>query len=98
MERLARFAEGLADETDAMAMAYFRKPLDVERKADQSPVTEADRGIEAKMRDRIARSFPTHGILGEEHENTRLEADHVWVLDPIDGTKSSFRACRPSAR
>lgn len=88
MERLARFAEGLADETDAMAMAYFRKPLDVERKADQSPVTEADRGIEAKMRDRISRSFPTHGILGEEHENTRLEADHVWVLDPIDGTKS----------
>ena len=40
------------------------------------------------MRDRIARQFPTHGILGEEHENTRLEADHVWVLDPIDGTKS----------
>lgn len=87
-EMLARFAGELADVTDSMAMTYFRTPLDVERKADLSPVTQADRAIEAKMRERIAQRFPTHGILGEEHENTRLDADHVWVLDPIDGTKS----------
>ncbi|TDK51241.1 histidinol-phosphatase [Antarcticimicrobium luteum] len=87
-EMLARFADELADVTDAMAMSYFRKPLDVERKADQSPVTLADRAIEAKMRERIAQKFPAHGILGEEHENTRLESAHIWVLDPIDGTKS----------
>ncbi len=85
---LARFADGLANMTDAMAMTYFRKPLDVERKPDLSPVTEADRAIEAAMRERITQQFPTHGILGEEHENARLEAKHVWVLDPIDGTKS----------
>ncbi|WP_297735667.1 histidinol-phosphatase [uncultured Maricaulis sp.] len=85
---LANFAGALADVTDAMAMSYFRKPLDVERKADLSPVTQADREIEATMRERIAGRFPAHGILGEEHEDARLDADHVWVLDPIDGTKS----------
>ena len=87
-ETLARFAEGLADITDAMAMEYFRKPLDVERKADLSPVTQADRAIEAAMRERITHRFPDHGILGEEQENARLDASHIWVLDPIDGTKS----------
>lgn len=87
-DMLAQFADGLADVTDAMAMSWFRKPLDVERKADLSPVTQADRAIEAVMRDRIAQRFPTHGILGEEYEDARLDATHVWVLDPIDGTKS----------
>lgn len=87
-EKLARFADGLADMTDAMAMSFFRKPLEVECKADLSPVTQADRAIEAAMRERISREFPTHGILGEEHEDDRLDAAHVWVLDPIDGTRS----------
>ncbi|MBK0327931.1 histidinol-phosphatase [Rhodobacteraceae bacterium F11138] len=87
-EVLAQFADDLADVTDAMAMSYFRKPLDVEHKADLSPVTQADRAIEAAMREQINGRFPTHGILGEEHEDTRLGAEHVWVLDPIDGTKS----------
>ncbi|MCX2722342.1 histidinol-phosphatase [Roseibium salinum] len=87
-EMLARFADGLADVTDAMAMTYFRKPLDVEQKPDLSPVTQADRAIEAAMRESIAQRFPTHGILGEEHGDARLDADYVWVLDPIDGTKS----------
>ena len=87
-EMLARFAEGVADVADAMAMTYFRKPLDVEKKSDLSPVTQADRAIEATMRDSIVKEFPTHGILGEEHENARLDAQYVWVLDPIDGTKS----------
>jgi histidinol phosphatase-like enzyme (inositol monophosphatase family) len=87
-QMLAHFAGTLADETDAMAMAYFRKPMDVEHKADLSPVTQADRAIEATMRERITGQFPSHGIFGEEHENIRLNAAHVWVLDPIDGTKS----------
>jgi histidinol phosphatase-like enzyme (inositol monophosphatase family) len=87
-EILARFAQGVADAADAMAMTYFRKPLDVEQKSDLSPVTQADRAIEAAMRENIAKRFPTHGILGEEHEDARLGADFVWVLDPIDGTKS----------
>lgn len=87
-EMLARFADGLANVADAMAMTYFRKPLDVEQKADLSPVTQADRAIEAAMRESILKEFPAHGILGEEHEDARLDAQYLWVLDPIDGTKS----------
>ncbi|GAW36973.1 histidinol-phosphatase [Roseovarius sp. A-2] len=87
-DRLAQFAEGLADVTDAMAMTYFRKPLEIEAKEDASPVTQADRAIEAEMRRQIMQAFPTHGILGEEQESARLEASLIWVIDPIDGTKS----------
>lgn len=87
-DQLAQFADSLANATDAMAMSYFRKPLDIEAKADDSPVTQADRAIEAEMRRRITEVFPTHGILGEEQDATRLEATNLWVIDPIDGTKS----------
>lgn len=88
LDRLAQFADTLADATDAMAMRYFRKPLDIEAKADASPVTQADRAIEAEMRRRLAEAFPTHGILGEEQAGSQLGADRIWVIDPIDGTKS----------
>ncbi len=94
-DQLAQFAGTMADETDAMAMRYFRKPLEIEAKEDASPVTQADRAIEAAMRRHITASFPTHGILGEEHEDARLDADRVWVIDPIDGTKS-FLSGMPS--
>ncbi|PJE31763.1 histidinol-phosphatase, inositol monophosphatase family [Pseudooceanicola antarcticus] len=94
-DRLADFAASLADTTDAMAMTYFRKPLDIEAKADDSPVTQADRAIEAEMRTHISKAFPTHGILGEEHEDARLDAERIWVIDPIDGTKS-FLSGMPS--
>lgn len=68
---------------------FFRNPdLLIENKADQSPVTLADRGAEELMRDRIRRNFPGHGVIGEEFGSERTEADFVWVLDPIDGTKS----------
>ena len=94
-DQLVQFAWTLADMTDAMAMRYFRKPLDIEAKADASPVTQADRAIEAEMRRQITAAFPTHGILGEEHEDARLDATRVWVIDPIDGTKS-FLSGMPS--
>ncbi|MBD3677872.1 MAG: histidinol-phosphatase [Rhodobacteraceae bacterium] len=88
IDRLVQFADTVADATDAMSMSYFRKALDIEAKADASPVTQADRAIEKEIRRRIAQAFPSHGILGEEQEGTRLEASHIWVIDPIDGTKS----------
>ncbi|MFW2541783.1 histidinol-phosphatase [Primorskyibacter sp. 2E107] len=87
-EALLQFATRLADVTDAMALSYFRKPLDVQAKADLSPVTQADRAIETEMRRQITQRYPAHGILGEEHEDARLDASRVWVIDPIDGTKS----------
>jgi inositol-phosphate phosphatase / L-galactose 1-phosphate phosphatase / histidinol-phosphatase len=51
-------------------------------------VTDADRAAEGAMRDLIERQFPEHGIVGEEFGRVREESEFVWVLDPIDGTKS----------
>lgn len=73
---------------DLIRPLFGNAELVVETKSDQSPVTLADRGAEELMRDRIRRSFPGHGIIGEEFGSENTEADFVWVLDPIDGTKS----------
>ncbi|WP_172329127.1 histidinol-phosphatase [Mangrovicoccus sp. HB161399] len=81
-------AADVADGARRMALSYFRRPLAVDDKADSSPVTVADREIEAYMRARIAETFPGHGIFGEEQDPERLEASEIWVVDPIDGTKS----------
>ena len=51
-------------------------------------MTEADRAAEATMRQMINRTFPSHGIIGEEFGDERKDAEFVWVLDPIDGTKA----------
>jgi len=84
----ADFAVELAHLSGDLIAGYFRKPIDVERKADASPVTIADREAERVLRERIEARFPDHGIIGEEFGNARDGASHVWVLDPIDGTKS----------
>jgi inositol-phosphate phosphatase/L-galactose 1-phosphate phosphatase/histidinol-phosphatase len=84
---LALAAE-LADAAGAAIRPYFRTPLAVDDKADLSPVTAADRAAEAAMRQLIAARFPAHGIIGEEYGPERADSEFVWVLDPIDGTKS----------
>lgn len=91
---LVRLAHDLADAAAEVQRRYFRTPVSVDIKADDSPVTIADREAEAVIRELVTRRFPDHGILGEEHGRERLEAEHVWVIDPIDGTKS-FIAGRP---
>jgi inositol-phosphate phosphatase/L-galactose 1-phosphate phosphatase/histidinol-phosphatase len=67
---------------------YFRQRIKIDNKADDSPVTKADRTAEAKIREVISRHHPDHGILGEEHGAIASDADYQWVIDPIDGTKS----------
>ena len=84
---LALAAE-LADAAGAAIRPYFRTKLAVDDKADLSPVTAADRAAEAAMRRLIEGRFPEHGIIGEEYGSKRADAEFVWVLDPIDGTKS----------
>jgi len=81
-------AERLADAAGDVSRRYFRRPLAISNKADESPVTQADREAEAQMRELIAEAFPDHGILGEEYGPDRTDAEFVWVLDPIDGTKA----------
>lgn len=73
---------------------YFgRHDVAVETKEDASPVTIADRGAEELLRSLIQKRFPEHGIIGEEFGSERADAEWVWVLDPIDGTKSFTCAC-----
>ena len=80
--------ERLADATGEILLGYFRQPLEFDDKADETPVTKADREAEAAMRALIAEAFPGHGIVGEEQGAERADAEYVWVLDPVDGTKS----------
>jgi len=85
---LLSIANALADAAAAQSMHYFRTPLDIVTKADASPVTLADRAAETAMREILAERAAADGIFGEEHGLERLDAERVWVLDPIDGTRS----------
>ncbi len=78
----------MADAAGAAIRPYFRTALAIDDKPDQTPVTAADRAAEQAMRELIEQRFPNHGIVGEEFGRAREDAEFVWVLDPIDGTKS----------
>src|SRR5215468_9951042 len=87
----AAFVERLAQVSGEVILPFFRSAIRAEDKSLGGvfdPVTEADRGAEAAMRRLIAQTFPAHGVIGEEYGRDRPEAEYVWVLDPIDGTKS----------
>jgi inositol-phosphate phosphatase/L-galactose 1-phosphate phosphatase/histidinol-phosphatase len=88
LDAAAILAAELADAAGEVIRGYFRQSVEIIDKDDASPVTIADREAEAAMRRLIARRFPEHGVLGEEHGPDRIDAEWVWVLDPIDGTKS----------
>lgn len=81
-------AHALADAAGTVIRGYFRTPVTVLDKADDSPVTIADRESEAAMRALINAQAPGHGIYGEEYGVENADAEWVWVLDPVDGTKS----------
>lgn len=84
----ADFACELANIAGGVIRPWFRQPLPVDTKADNSPVTVADRGVETALRGVIADRFPDHGIIGEEFGALRADSEWIWHLDPIDGTKS----------
>ncbi len=88
INEFVKFANTLADSASKTSMQYFRKKLSIENKEDESPVTIADKETEEIIRDHIRKTFPNHGILGEEYENENLDSEFVWVIDPIDGTRS----------
>jgi len=84
----------LADTSRAILRGYYRRKLAILDKADESPVTQADRECEAALRKLIAETFPDHGIFGEEFGTERGDAEFLWVLDPLDGTRA-FITGRP---
>jgi len=82
------FCNILADASAEVIRKYFRTTVSVEPKADNSPVTIADKKAEEVMRELISKHFPDHAIIGEEFGQTNKDAEYTWILDPIDGTKS----------
>ena len=81
-------AHQMADASGDIVRAKFRRDFDTETKADKTPVTEIDKAVEQMVRDLVDRHAPDHGVIGEEYEPTRPDAEFVWIVDPIDGTKS----------
>lgn len=88
-ERRHRLNQALAitEAASTVAMSHFRKPLDIETKSDESPVTIADKATEQAIRDGLQKHFPGESIFGEEFGQTG-EAQDSWIIDPIDGTRS----------
>jgi histidinol-phosphatase len=72
---------------------FYQRNLKIEVKADKSPVTEADVRAEEAIRDLLGQRFPSYGFYGEETGKTDVDAESVWLVDPIDGTKSFVREC-----
>lgn len=93
---LLAFAVRLAEAGGAAAMRHYRTALAIEDKDAEiaetgvsiNPVTAGDREAEATIRQIIAAEYPDHGIIGEEYGADRPDAEHVWILDPIDGTRA----------
>jgi myo-inositol-1(or 4)-monophosphatase len=97
MQQAVALMHRLADAAASATLPHFRNLEAVDSKGENGfdPVTVADRGAEAVMRSLIEEVFPDDGIIGEEYGMDRPEADAVWVLDPIDGTRA-FVAGLPS--
>jgi len=73
---------------DFIRPLFLNPDVVVESKADDTPVTIADRGAEELMRTMIRAEFPDHGTIGEEFGSERADAEWTWVLDPVDGTRA----------
>src|SRR5437764_10631368 len=84
-----KLAVSAGKEAGRLTLRYFQQDnFQVERKSDASPVTIADRSAEQLLRERIAAAFAHDGVLGEELGTTSGSSGFIWILDPIDGTKS----------
>ena len=91
-DALRRFALGLVDETDPIALAFAGGELIITAKHDRTLVTPADTGIEEILRDRMAAAFPRHGVLGEELGTEPGDGGKTrWIIKTIDGTHNFVR-------
>jgi histidinol-phosphatase len=72
---------------------FYQRNVKIEVKADKTPVTEADVRSEEAIRDLLTKRFPSYGFYGEETGKSDMDAESVWLVDPIDGTKSFVREC-----
>lgn len=88
LDGLLDFALDAARQAGLLTLRYFRKGVAVERKADSSPLTIADKEAEQLLRRLAAEAWPEFGIIGEEYGKEKASSPYTWVFDPIDGTKS----------
>lgn len=90
--RFLAFADQLADAARGAILPHFRATHALEDKGGAdgflNPVTEADKASERVMREMVERTYPEHGFLGEEFEETRSQSGYQWIVDPIDGTRA----------
>ncbi|MFO1175115.1 MAG: inositol monophosphatase family protein [Paracoccaceae bacterium] len=86
-QMLARAIE-VTVQASAIPMTHFRKPLELVAKADETPVTIADRDTETFIRRKLAEAFPEDGLFGEEFGVAEGRSGALWIIDPIDGTRS----------
>lgn len=85
---IAETAQEITEIAAKTAMQFYRGTFEIDLKSDESPVTVADKQIEMEVRDLLATRYPSHSILGEEFGSGDLSVDNIWVVDPIDGTRS----------
>lgn len=88
LEDILEEAVSIVEDAAEIAMQSFRQAIVIETKPDGSPVTAADKKTEERMRTELQKAFPDHGILGEEFGESSPNAEFVWTIDPIDGTRS----------
>jgi histidinol-phosphatase len=88
MNPFLQTAIAAAEAAAEVIRGYYRGEYSVETKADRTPVTVADREAEIVIRCRLLEAFPGHGFYGEETGRAAADADYLWLVDPIDGTKS----------
>jgi histidinol-phosphatase len=88
MDSFLQSALTAANAASKEILRYYRGDFEVELKADQTPVTVADRKAEEIIRGIVLSEFPDHGFYGEEGGQQHVDAEYLWLVDPIDGTKS----------
>ncbi|MCS6985331.1 MAG: inositol monophosphatase family protein [Leptospiraceae bacterium] len=88
LRQYGRFLQEISRGAGEVILKYYQKKIRVELKEDNSPVTIADKKAEEYLRRQIKKKFPHHGFWGEESGQDKTEEEYVWVVDPIDGTKS----------
>jgi histidinol-phosphatase len=89
LETLLELAVDLVRQAGEVSLEWFRSDaLEIERKGDGTPVTQADKATERFLREQITSRFPDDAIIGEEEDDVAGTSDRTWILDPIDGTKA----------
>src|SRR6201996_3179773 len=86
-------ARDAAEAAARVINSFYQKNLQITTKADATPVTEADVRAEEAIRAVLTERFPSYGFYGEETGKHSIDAESVWLVDPIDGTKSFVRDC-----